>query len=312
MPSSRTTRSGRSTTSSAPSTSSEIAAQATRARGVPAGAGESTSTAFGRAFRGPRRPVRRPLPRVRRRPARGGRAGRRRGDGRARVRRRDAGHARGRRRPPRGRPASSAGAAARTPTARCARCHGSGVLVHTDRVRVRLPAGVGDGDRVRAERPRRPGAGGVGDGAGSGRTRSSSARATTFTRWCRSRSPRRTWAPRSRSGRFTARCARRSRPGRSPDSASGCAARASATCGRGPTATTSTRCRSRCRAWSSAAGREVVRRLGELLRGRPPGGLPRAARVGVRRGAGAGAWSGSLLVRPRRSRTRRGAGAPPL
>jgi molecular chaperone DnaJ len=32
----------------------------------------------------------------------------------------------------------------------CPRCHGSGVLVQTDRLRVRLPAGVGDGDRVRA------------------------------------------------------------------------------------------------------------------------------------------------------------------
>jgi molecular chaperone DnaJ len=32
----------------------------------------------------------------------------------------------------------------------CGRCHGSGVLVHTDRLRVRLPAGIGDGDRVRA------------------------------------------------------------------------------------------------------------------------------------------------------------------
>ena len=32
----------------------------------------------------------------------------------------------------------------------CPRCHGSGVLVQTDRLRVKLPAGVGDGDRVRA------------------------------------------------------------------------------------------------------------------------------------------------------------------
>ncbi len=32
----------------------------------------------------------------------------------------------------------------------CPRCHGTGVLVHTDRLRVRLPAGIGDGDRVRA------------------------------------------------------------------------------------------------------------------------------------------------------------------
>ena len=32
----------------------------------------------------------------------------------------------------------------------CPRCHGSGVLVHTDRLRVRLPAGIADGDRVRA------------------------------------------------------------------------------------------------------------------------------------------------------------------
>lgn len=32
----------------------------------------------------------------------------------------------------------------------CPRCHGSGVLVTTERLRVRLPAGIGDGDRVRA------------------------------------------------------------------------------------------------------------------------------------------------------------------
>ena len=32
----------------------------------------------------------------------------------------------------------------------CPRCHGAGVLVHTDRLRVRLPAGIADGDRVRA------------------------------------------------------------------------------------------------------------------------------------------------------------------
>ncbi|MFH1175895.1 MAG: DnaJ C-terminal domain-containing protein [Acidobacteriota bacterium] len=32
----------------------------------------------------------------------------------------------------------------------CERCHGSGRLVHTDRLRVRIPEGVADGDRVRA------------------------------------------------------------------------------------------------------------------------------------------------------------------
>jgi DnaJ-class molecular chaperone len=32
----------------------------------------------------------------------------------------------------------------------CSLCRGSGVVVHTDRLRVKLPPGVGDGDRVRA------------------------------------------------------------------------------------------------------------------------------------------------------------------
>jgi molecular chaperone DnaJ len=32
----------------------------------------------------------------------------------------------------------------------CRRCHGSGRLIHTDRIRVKIPAGVADSDRVRA------------------------------------------------------------------------------------------------------------------------------------------------------------------
>jgi molecular chaperone DnaJ len=35
----------------------------------------------------------------------------------------------------------------------CFRCRGSGLLVHTDRIRVRIPPGVGDGDRVRTRTP---------------------------------------------------------------------------------------------------------------------------------------------------------------
>lgn len=35
----------------------------------------------------------------------------------------------------------------------CFRCRGSGVLVHTDRLRVRIPPGIGDGDRVRTRTP---------------------------------------------------------------------------------------------------------------------------------------------------------------
>jgi molecular chaperone DnaJ len=39
----------------------------------------------------------------------------------------------------------------------CGRCHGSGRLVHTERLRVKVPAGVGDQDRVRAGARGNPG-----------------------------------------------------------------------------------------------------------------------------------------------------------
>ncbi len=45
---------------------------------------------------------------------------------------------------------SQCGGSGRSGGGVCPRCHGSGVLVRTDRLRVRIPAGVGDGDHVRA------------------------------------------------------------------------------------------------------------------------------------------------------------------
>ncbi|MGE5235275.1 MAG: DnaJ C-terminal domain-containing protein [Acidobacteriota bacterium] len=47
-------------------------------------------------------------------------------------------------------PCAECGGSGRTGKGTCRRCHGNGMLVHTDRLRVRIPAGVGDGDRVRA------------------------------------------------------------------------------------------------------------------------------------------------------------------
>jgi molecular chaperone DnaJ len=43
------------------------------------------------------------------------------------------------------------GGTGRSGRAACARCHGNGILVNTERLRVRIPAGIGDGDRVRAQ-----------------------------------------------------------------------------------------------------------------------------------------------------------------